>query len=269
MIAEAAPQAHFQAIVLAGQRPQGDPLARSQGHEWKALVPVAGMPMVERVLLALLAAPSIGQIAVAAPTPRLLDDIPSLYEAVESGRIRILPTEAGPAASTAAAWKAMGMPCPALVTTADHALLTPELLEHFCQRASRTQSDIQAALVPATAIRAAFPEARRTYLRFKEESYSGANLFVLASPAALHAITFWQEVEQDRKHPWRIARRIGLTTLILYLLRRLSLAAALERVSCLTGARADVIALPQAWAAVDVDKPEDLDLAQRILAERK
>jgi len=256
------------AIVLAGQRAEGDPLAESQAMTWKSLVPVAGQAMIERVLLALLSSPSIGQIAVSAPVSDLLAAIPSLQAPLARGRILIMPTEAGPAASTAAAWKRLGQPCPTLVTTADHALLTAELVERFCREAAAGDADIHAALVPASQIRAAFPEARRTYLCFRGEAYSGANLFFLASPEAAKAICFWQGVEQDRKRPWRIARRIGPATLLRYLLRRLSLEAALARVSQVAGARGGAIILTEAWAAVDVDKAADLELAEQILAER-
>lgn len=264
-VAKAGP---FTAIVLAGQRAEGDPLAQSRGMAWKALVPVAGRPMVEHVLLALLSSSSIGRIAVSAPTPDLLAGIASLQDALARGRILVLPTEAGPAASTAAAWKRLGRPCPTLVTTADHALLTPELVDRFCREAAAGDADVHGAVVSASSIRAAFPTARRTYLRFTEEAYSGANLFLLASPQAERAIAFWERVEQDRKRPWRIARQVGLGTLLLFLLRRLSLQAALARLSRAAGARCAAITLPEAWASVDVDKPEDLHLAEQILAER-
>jgi len=256
------------AIVLAGQRAEGDPLAESQGLTWKALVPVAGRPMVERVLQALLTSRTVGRILVCAPTPALLAEIPSLQAALNQGRIRLLPTEAGPAESTAAAWQRAGRPCPTLVTTADHALLTPALVDSFCRRAGEKDADIQAALVPAEAIEAAFPKARRTYLRFRQGAYSGANLFLLSAPEALGAITFWQQVERERKKPWRIAARIGPGLLLSYLLRRLTLEGALARFSRATGARAAVVTLEEAWAAVDVDKPEDLLLAEQILAQR-
>lgn len=267
-VGAAAPPNGFTAFVLAGQRGPDDPVAQHSGQRWKALAPVAGRPMVERVLDALLTAQSIDKIAVSAPTPDLLSGIEGLRPALESGRIVMLPTEAGPAGSVAAGWKRLSFPCPTLVTTADHALLTPGLVDAFCARSLAQESDIDAALVPASAIRAAFPESRRTFLRFREEAYSGANLFALKRPAAADAIAFWQSVEQDRKRPWRLARRVGPGTLLAYLLRRLTLEQALARLSHVAGAQARAVVLPDAWAAVDVDKPEDLALAERILASR-
>ena len=53
------------ALVLAGSRREGDPLAASAGVSHKALIPVAGQPMLERVVSALAAVPRIGRILIA------------------------------------------------------------------------------------------------------------------------------------------------------------------------------------------------------------
>src|SRR5690606_16900263 len=124
-------------------------------------------------------------------------------------------------------------------------------------------------LVPRSVIEARFPETRRTYLRFRGEAYSGANLFFFRTPAARGAALFWQRVERLRKQPWRIARAFGLRNLLRFLLRRLTLEQAFEKVSRTLGLRAEAIALPQAEAAVDVDKQADLVLVRRLLAERR
>jgi GTP:adenosylcobinamide-phosphate guanylyltransferase len=47
------------AIVLAGSRGPDDPVARAAGLQHKALVPVAGVPMLQRVLDTLAAVPRI------------------------------------------------------------------------------------------------------------------------------------------------------------------------------------------------------------------
>lgn len=258
----------FTALVLAGQRGPEDPVARATGQRWKAMAPTAGVPMVQRVLQALLESRSVGSIAVAAPVPDLLQGLDVLQRPLNEGRIRLLPTAEGPASSTATVWSQLGRPCPTLVTTADHALLTPALVDVFCEKALTKGGDLVAALVPEAAIRAAFPDSRRTYLRFRGGAYSGANLFALLTPDALQAVEFWCRVEQDRKRPWRIARKVGFASLLAYLLHQLSLEEALQRLSAVAGADARAALLEEAWAAVDVDKPEDLQLAERILVER-
>ena len=57
------------ALLLAGSRPQGDPLARSMMLGHKALIPVAGEPMVLRPLRTLLDSPRIAEVIVLTQDP--------------------------------------------------------------------------------------------------------------------------------------------------------------------------------------------------------
>jgi GTP:adenosylcobinamide-phosphate guanylyltransferase len=57
----------FSAVVLAGDRSAGDPVARATGVSSKALTPVGGRPMVLRVLDALEAAREIENIVLCGP----------------------------------------------------------------------------------------------------------------------------------------------------------------------------------------------------------
>jgi GTP:adenosylcobinamide-phosphate guanylyltransferase len=57
------------ALILAGERPEGDPMAKGAGIALKALLPVAGTPMLTRVIEALRATAGIGRIAVSIPAP--------------------------------------------------------------------------------------------------------------------------------------------------------------------------------------------------------
>jgi hypothetical protein len=55
---------------------------------------------------------------------------------------------------------------------------------------------------------------------------------------------------------------------VLFILRRLDLASAFERVSMAVGARVLAIEMPVAEAAVDVDKVSDWMLVNRVFDER-
>ena len=61
-----------------------------------------------------------------------------------------------------------------------------------------------------------------------------------------------------------MVRTLGVTTLLRYLTRRLSLDDAMARLSELSGAQVAPVILPFGLAAVDVDKPADLDLVRRL-----
>jgi GTP:adenosylcobinamide-phosphate guanylyltransferase len=259
----------FAALVLGGSRPGVvDPLAAARAVSHKCLLPVAGIPMLDRVVGALSASDRIGAIVLLLDPAMPLDALPATSAALARGRACVVPTAPSPSLSVLAGVERLDR-FPVLVTTADHPLLDPAIIERFCAAATGSDAAILIGVAPAAALLASYPESRRTFWRFRDGCFSGANLFGLMRPDALPAVRFWREVEAERKRPWRIARRFGLWPLLAYLSGRLSLADALALAGRTAGARAAPVVLPIAEAAIDVDKPADLELVERILAARE
>ena len=254
------------ALVLAGTRAGGDPLAEYAGVSHKALIEVGGRTMVERVVEALAASAEIERIVVAIERPELLAGLAGLAPPRCAKPLETMPTEpGGPSATVAAALRVLGVPL--LVTTADNALLETAWLSEFLA-AIPAEVDLAAALARRDAVEAAAPDTRRTWLRFADGDHSGCNLFLLARPKAANAIAFWQTLEGERKRPLRMVRRLGWTFALRYAVGRLTMAAAAARLGELAGggARFAIVALRDGRAAIDVDKPDDLDLVRRLVA---
>lgn len=260
------PGGTFAAIVLAGDRGPDDPVATAAGVGCKALVPVGGRPMLLRVLDTLLGSPVIDSILVCGCSTRLLRQSAELGALVAAGRVGWVENEPSPSLSALAALGVLPDGRAVLVTTADHALLTPAMVEHFCSRAAGSGCDVVAGLARADMVGRAFPEGRRTVTRLADAAYCGCNLFAFLTPRARKAALFWRRVEEQRKHPLRIVRTLGLVAVLRYLCGRLTLRQGLARLSLLMDARAGAVWMPDAEAAVDVDKLEDLALAEKILA---
>lgn len=245
----------FNALVLAGSRGGVDPLAAYAGVSDKALIVIDGETMLARVIGALRAA-GAARIAVSANAP-----------AVRAEALRLdaepIDAAAGPSRSTLLGLEALGAPL--LVTTADHALLRPEWIADF-RADTPADADVAALLARRALIVRDAPPTRRTYLRFADGGWSGCNLFLLQTPAAAAALRLWMAVEQDRKRPWRIVRRLGPATLLRYVTGRLTLDAALARLGAQVGVRAAAVAARHGLAAVDVDTPADLDLVRTLVA---
>ena len=254
------------ALVLAGQRPGGDPLLAGRPETHKALIPVAGRAMLERVVLALAETPEIGKIAVTCEDAGLVSGLAALRPLLESGRLVALSSAATPSTSVGAALDRLEAPFPLLITTADHALLTPALITTFCRDALAGGGDVAAGLTGSDAIEAVAPGSRRTWLTFRNGRFTGANLFALMTPRATEAVAFWRRVERDRKRPWRIARHFGIARLLGYLCRVWTLEAAVARISAPLGATARAVVLADGCAGIDVDKPADLALVEKLLA---
>ena len=252
----------FTALVLAGSRGESDPVAQAAGVEEKCLAPLLGKPMLSWVLEALRASGSVERIAVVASRRDLVAPL------CEDFGAEVLQAAASPAQSVLDAAEALGSSYPLLIVTADNPLLTAARVDAFCAEAWASGGDLAAGLVPSAAIRAAFPESRRTYLRFRDERYSGANLFALLSEQALPAVAFWRRVERDRKKPWRIVRAFGPGSLLAYAFNLLTLDEAFARISRKLGITAAALRLGDAEAAVDVDRAADLELAEALLRAR-
>lgn len=256
------------ALVLAGARPgEVDPVARAAGVPFKCLAPIAGRPMVERVVEALAELPTVARIVVVADPAARLDELPAIARLATEGRLTLHRPETTPATSGEAGLaRAGGLPL--LVTTADHPLLDRLILEAFLEPALASGAAVVVGLAPEWAVRAAAASTRRTWWRFADGRFSGANLFLLRGEAARPALAFWRRVEAERKRPWRIVRLLGPSNLALYASRLLTLEAAMARASRILGCRVAAVSIPIGVAAIDVDRPADLALAEAILTGR-
>jgi GTP:adenosylcobinamide-phosphate guanylyltransferase len=255
------PPEGWTAIVLAGQRPGVDRLAEHFDQQWKALISVGGIPMVTRVVATLHAVPEIARIVVLAQEPAVLQ------RAVEAGGgATIITSSSGISDSIRQTAGREEAPWPVLVTTADHPLLTPEMVRAFIADAAGV--DLAVGMVERRVLEATYPLNKRTWLKLKGGHWSGANLFALNTVATRSALDLWAEVEQDRKRVWKLFLRFGPWLAFRALTRSIGLDRAMEKAGRRLGLRAKLVALPFAEAAIDVDKPSDHALAEAILQAR-
>lgn len=252
------------AILLAGERPGGDPLAAAAGVPLKALVPVAGRPMIEHAVRALLDVEAIDRIVILAQDSTRL--APSLAALDAGGRMCFVRSGTRIASSIAAVAGTADAPWPVLVTTADNALLTPDRVRAFL--AGTGHEDIAVGVGERSIVEAVFPETRRTWLKFSDGHYSGANLFALRSARSRAMLTKWAEIESDRKKGLKLIASFGPLLLLRALTRTIGFGDAMARAAATLGCTARPVIL-DAEAPIDVDKPDDLVLVERILAARR
>ena len=155
---------------------------------------------------------------------------------------------------------------PVLVTTADHALLTPEMIAEFIDGAAG--SDIAVAFVESRKLLARFPDAQRTWLGFGGGRYSGANLFLLGSPGARRAIDQWRSVEQDRKKGLRVLAALGPALFMGAVLKLRTVHQTAHALGRQLGIIIRVVEMSDPLAAIDVDKQSDHVLVEAILQGR-
>jgi GTP:adenosylcobinamide-phosphate guanylyltransferase len=262
------PGTRFTAIVLAGDRGPVNAVAEAAGVRSKSLAPVQGVPMVIRVLEALRSSTCSGERILSGPSGTVMAEEPELRDYVASSGVRWFENQATPSSSAYHVMQQLPEKTPVLLTTSDHALLSPRIVDHFCLQALASACDVVAAVARHDEVTAAFPETRRTSYRFKDGAYCSCNLFAFLTPRARAAALFWRQVENQRKSPLRIVRVFGWGAVMRYLSGSITLAGAADRVSHRLGFRAGVVILPFPEAAIDVDSVGDWHEVRRIAGER-
>jgi GTP:adenosylcobinamide-phosphate guanylyltransferase len=252
----------FTALVLAGSRGGVDPVAAYAGVSHKGLIELGGRTLLQRVLKALDAAGAT-RVGVATNEAAIADALPDVRL---KAKLQRLPAAQGPSLSVRQAAERLGTPL--LVTTVDHALLQPEWIRQFLD-AAPSEADVAVLLAPEAVVQAAAPQTQRTYLRFRDGRYSGCNLFLLRNERSLRAVDLWQRVEAHRKQPWRIAMMLGPATLAAYALGLLTLDDAVRAIGRRARVSAAAVRTPFGLAAIDVDKPADLDLVRTLVPSRR
>ncbi|MEM8772573.1 MAG: nucleotidyltransferase family protein [Pseudomonadota bacterium] len=262
------PPAPLTALILAGRRPNADDPLADLGAPHKALIEIENLPLIQHVLEALQKTHSVKRILVSAP-----DDVRPAFAPLLESANRIIPcafssAANSPAGSIAAAIKRAPDAGELFVTTCDHPLLSHHMISVFLEGANQANVPAAAACVTENAYNQAYPDTQRTFIRLKDFSFSGANMFYFQGKAALPLVEFWRKMEMNRKRPIKMAAEIGLLTGLSYLAGALTKDAALKRIARKTGVQAELIPVPFAEAAIDVDKPEDIALVKKIFRER-
>ena len=261
------PPKRFVAIVLAGDRTAADPVALEAGTVCKAIAPVAGKPMIMRVLDALQESGLISTIILCGLSKAALRACPVLAQRMADDGIRWLAGQDSPSKSAEAALMQVDPAEPVLLTTADHALLNAEIVVDFLRKSIEKDADATFALIDYRRLQTAFPEVKRTVIKLQDGRYCSCNLFTFMRPDGRRLVSFWRKVEQSRKRPWRmVAGIMGVSAILAYAFGRLDLQQVLSRLSRRLECELSAVLLPEPCAGIDVDTVADRRLVEAILA---
>lgn len=255
----------FDALVLGADRHGQDPVAALGSAGCKALTPIAGIPMLHRVVAALQGSQWVRQITLIGPSRALLAGDAHLHAFITANQVGFLPPGPSPAASVSQGL-AHQQHWPVLVTTADHALLRADIVDHFLAHSTALDCDVCVAVTPLATVMERFPGSVRTAIRLKGGPFCGSNLFAFMTPRGARVAQYWTGLETARKNPRHVvARALGPLATLKYLLGHLSLPQALARLSDTLGVKIGAVVMPFPEAAVDVDSASDFALVEHTL----
>lgn len=248
----------IKAVVLAGGPPDAV-AALTPGAPNKAFVPIAGKALVERTLAALRATPAVGRIIVVTPT-----DAHERRELAAADELR--PDGATMLASLRSGLQGMPLDEPVLVCASDLPVLSRRALEEFLSLAALRDADLTYGCVERTAHQRQFGDTPHTWARLRDGTFCGAGVVMLRARVVPALDGLLGRLGGARKNPLRLAAIFGPRALLRYAAGRLSLAEVERRATQLLGAPAAAAVCAHAEIAINVDRPSDVALAERLLS---
>jgi len=255
-------------LLLAGERTKSGPLTQISRSRSKALLSISGIPVIMRVIHALERCERIGRYVLCGPTESAIKACAALQGFIRKDTVTWLSSHADLSSSVLAGLDKIKLHSTILITTADHALLDADVLDHFLDKAFENDADVSVGLVKHSLIKASYPEVKRTVHRFSDGEYCGCNLYVISSQSGRGIISYWQKIESDRKKPLQMAiKLLGFKALFKHLFGFLSLAQAEQSIFEQTNIKVNFIELPFAHAGIDVDTIKDRELVETVLSD--
>jgi len=253
------------AVVTAGWSPSDDdPLAEYTQGRPKALIPIAGKPMIAYVVDALAGSRYIQHIIIVALDPAAEVRFPVPVEYVPDAGGLLANAEAG----LQYALDYYPDLDAILLSSSDVPTITPAIVDAFIEECLHTDHDLYYSIVERPVMEARFPEARRSYIHLREGDFAGGDLLLIRPSITLSQRDLWQSLAGARKNALQQARMIGLWPLLKLITRRLSLAEAERRGGKALNVRGRGVPFPYAEIGMDVDKPFQLEIVRAELEAR-
>ena len=254
------------AIVIAGGIPNPeDPLYVFLKGDAKALVDVAGKPMVQWVLDALGGAKRVDNvILVGLSAKNSLSCKKPLYYVSNQGRM-LANIIAGINKALELNKKARYV----LIVSSDIPALKAEMVDWLVDTCMETKDELYYGICPKDIMEARFPGSKRTFTKLKDIQLCSADIHVAHVNQATEHLDLWESLMGSRKSPLKQASLIGLDTFFQVLTHSITLDDLVTKVCGRIGVKGRVIIWPHAEPCMDVDKPHQLELLREDLEKQQ
>src|ERR1044072_920843 len=254
------------AIVTAGGIPRPeDPLYSYSHGDSKALIDVAGKPMIQWVLDALGNAKKVDNVIIIGLSPKTgVTCKKPIYYVSNQGRM-LANIVAGVDKVLELNKKSKYV----LVVSSDIPTLKSEMVDWLIDTCMETKDDLYYGVCPKDVMEARFPGSKRTYTHLKDMDVCGADMNVTHVRLATEHLDMWESLIGSRKSPLKQASIIGFGTLFALFTRRLTLEDAVQRVCDRIGIRGRAIVWSHAEPCMDVDKPNQRELLRQDLQKQQ
>ena len=250
------------AIIIAGGIPAPDePLYEYTKGSFKALIDLAGKPMIQWILEALSDSDSVERVVVVGISEedcvnckKDITYIPNQGDMVENVRAGVLEViRLNPQAVKV------------LMVSSDIPTITPEMVDWLIDNTQQDDLDVYYNVITREVMEARFPTSKRSFTHLKGMDVCGGDMNVMATRMVTSNDELWDKLVAARKSPLKQASLIGFDTLLLLLFRAVTLERAVELVTKRLNITGRAIVCPYAEIGMDVDKPHQLEIVRSEL----
>jgi len=254
-------------IITAGGIPKpSHPLYKYTQGKPKALIDIAGKPMIQWVLDAVSEAKGLGEVTVVGleRSVTLSCDKP----------LTVLPNQGSMIGNIRAGVRSILEKRPdteyMMISSSDIPLVPGEMFDWFIEQMQGMHHEFYLNMVTRQALETRFPGIKRRVDRIGNLELRGvADVSILQPKIVMQKDGAAEGIEKARGNLWRQLNFVGFDTLLLLALRQLDLAAFTTRISKKHGVDLHPVICPYAQIAMDVDEPAHLAIMQRELFERR
>ena len=221
----------------------------------KSLINIAGRPMIAYVMDALRRSAGLKEIVVALSDgtepeafaglgARIVTETHGVVDAIDKA-IRVLNPEGY-----------------IMVVSSDTPMINARAINDFLDKCEASDAEIYYTVIPKESTEKMFPGTSRTYIRLRDGTFTGGNVHLASKAAFLRTKAMGEKIFTKRKSPLGLVRLLGVGFVLKFLLGRLTIASLEEGASRALGAKVKAVVTPYPELGVDVDKPEDLRIAE-------
>jgi GTP:adenosylcobinamide-phosphate guanylyltransferase len=254
------------AIIIAGGIPEPDePLYEYTQGQPKALLDIAGKPMVQWILDALGGAELIDRVVLIGLSEEdslectkeitYVSNQGSMLQNVRAGMEKVL--EINPDANHV------------LGVSSDIPAINSEMVDWMVKENEGTDLDLYYTVIRRKVMEERFPNSNRSYTRLKDAEVCGGDMNMIRATTVRTNDELWDRIVAARKNVFKQAALLGYGNLILLLSRQLTIDGAVKRVTKRMDITGRAVFSPYAEIGMDVDKPFQLEIVRADLMSKQ
>jgi 2-phospho-L-lactate guanylyltransferase (CobY/MobA/RfbA family) len=254
------------AIVTAGGIPlPEEPLYPATKGESKALVDVAGKPMIQWILDALSEAKTVDNVVIVGLTEKSgLECSKKMYFISNQGKM-VANLQAG-------ARKVKEINPDAehvLIVASDIPGITGEMVDWVVNTDMQTDLDVYYHILQREVMEKRYPGCKRTWTRLKDMEVCGGDMNIGRLSLLMSEDTdMWEKITDARKSPLKQAALVGFDTAFQLLTGQLTLEKAESNIMARLNITGKAIVCPYSEVGMDVDKLFQLEIMREDLKKR-